>query len=199
MDPDSLFPPALKAKFYTLHKEYNKVFDPSITNYNGAAGLFDAKVNMGPVKPPQRKGHLPQYECDKLNNLQQMLDSLERLGVFKKPEEVGVTVEYLNPSFVVKNAPGDYCLVTAFPEVGRYSKSQLSILPCRYGQYATTNCVMETYHCHRSYKCILPNTLGERINEVMRRSHPIPWCQCLHTNCNGNTCQHLKQSSIQNP
>ena len=105
------------------------MFDPSITGYNGAAGPFEAKVNMGPVEPPQRKGRLPQYGRDKLNDLQQKFDDLERLGVFKRPEEVGVTVEYLNPSFLVKKASGGYRLVTAFADVGRYSKPQPSLLP----------------------------------------------------------------------
>ena len=56
-----------------------------------------------------------------------MFHDLERLGVFKRPEEV-VTVEYLN-SFLVKKASGGYRLVTAFADVGRYSKPQRSLLP----------------------------------------------------------------------
>lgn len=40
---------------------------------------------------------------------------LEQLGVFKRPEDVGILVKYLNPSFH---------LVTAFADVGRYSKPQ---------------------------------------------------------------------------
>ena len=57
---------------------------------------------MGPVEPPQRKGRLPQYARDKLVELQEKFDYLEQLGVFQRPEDVGITVEYLNPSFLVK-------------------------------------------------------------------------------------------------
>lgn len=73
---------------------------------------------MGPVEPPQRKGHLPQYARDKLVELQEKFDHLEQLGVFRRPEDVGITVEYLNPSFLVKKPNGGSRLVTAFADVG---------------------------------------------------------------------------------
>ena len=62
---------------------------------------------MGPVKPPQRKGRLPQYAPGKLIELQEKFDYLEQLTVFRRPEDVGITVEYLNLSFLVKKpCPG---------------------------------------------------------------------------------------------
>jgi hypothetical protein len=51
---------------------------------------------MGPVEPPQRKGRLPQYARDQLQELQAKFDKLEKLGVFKRQEDVNVSVEYLN-------------------------------------------------------------------------------------------------------
>ena len=76
---------------------------------------------MGPVKPPQRKGRLPQYARNKLVELQEKFDQLEELGVFKRPEDIGISIEYLNPSFVVKKQSGCYRLVTAFANVGQPS------------------------------------------------------------------------------
>ena len=67
---------------------------------------------------------LPLYAKGKLVQLQDNFDELERVGVFKKPEELGVNVEYLNPSFLVKKSNGGFRLVTAFAYVGRYSKPQ---------------------------------------------------------------------------
>ena len=104
------------------------VFTPS-TSYNGAMGPFEAVVNIGSVQPPQRKGRIPQYARDKLVELQQKFDELEMDGVFARPENVGITVEYLNPSFLVKKESGGYRLVTAFGDVGRYSKPQPSLMP----------------------------------------------------------------------
>ncbi|KAK3083239.1 hypothetical protein FSP39_017533 [Pinctada imbricata] len=96
---------------------------------NGGAGKFECHINMGPVLPPQRKGRLPQYSRDKLLALQQKCDELEALGVLKKPEDVNITVENLNPSFLVKKSNGGFRLVTAFEDVGRYSKPQPSLMP----------------------------------------------------------------------
>ena len=121
--------PEMRERFQAVHEKYDIVFDPNITGYNGASGPFEARVNMGPVEPPQRKGRLPQYARDRLVELQQKFDDLEKLGVFQKPEDIGVTVEYLNPSFLVKKANGGSRLVTAFADVGRYSKPQPSLMP----------------------------------------------------------------------
>ena len=61
--------------------------------------------------------------------LQQKMDELEAQGVFKRPEEVGVSAEYLNPSFLVNKPNGGHRLVMAFADVGQYSKPQPSLLP----------------------------------------------------------------------
>ena len=84
---------------------------------------------MGPVEPPQRKGRLPQYARNKLVELQGKLDQLEELGVIKHPKDVGISIEYLNPSFLVKKRSGGYRLVTAFADVGRYCKPRPSVMP----------------------------------------------------------------------
>ena len=84
---------------------------------------------MSPVEPLQRKGRLPQYARNKLVNLQNKFDELEKLVVFKRPENINVSVEYLYPSFLVKKSNGGYRLVTAFADVGRYSKPQPSLTP----------------------------------------------------------------------
>ncbi|KAJ8027709.1 hypothetical protein HOLleu_29738 [Holothuria leucospilota] len=54
---------------------------------------------------------------------------METLGVFARPEDVGVNVEYVNPSFLVKKSNDSFRLVTAFTDVGRYSKPQPSLMP----------------------------------------------------------------------
>ena len=65
----------------------------------------------------------------KLTELQQKFDELENLGLFRRPEDVGVSVDYLNPSFLVRKQSDGYRLVTAFADVGRYSKPQPSLMP----------------------------------------------------------------------
>ena len=129
LDPNDILPPEVKTQFRSLLSDFDHVFDPNIKGYNGAVGQFEAIVNMGPVQPPQRKGRIPQYGRDKLVELQQKFDELESIGIFKRPEEVGVVAEYLNPSFLVKKPNGGFRLVTAFADVGRYSKPQPSLMP----------------------------------------------------------------------
>ena len=128
-DPDNMLAEDMKVKFRDVTREYDAVFDTHIVGYNGAKGPLEAVVNMGPVLPPQRKGRMPLYPRDKLDILQRQFDELESMGVFKRPEDLGITVEYLNPSFLIKKPNGSYRLVTAFTDVGRYSKPQPSLMP----------------------------------------------------------------------
>ncbi|KAK3100645.1 hypothetical protein FSP39_023014 [Pinctada imbricata] len=109
--------------------DHDEVFGTSLDGYNGKAGIFQVHVNMGPVQPPQRKGRVPQYSRNQFEELQSEFNELESLGVFKRPEELGIKVEYLNPSFLVKNGSGGFRLVTSFSEVARYSKPQPSLMP----------------------------------------------------------------------
>ena len=129
LDPDNILSSSIKSEFYALIQEYEKVFDPNILGYNGAVGALEAVVNMGPCQPPQHKGRLPQYPHDKMVLLQRAMDDLETIGVLRKPEELGISVEYVNPSFLIKKPNGTYRLVTAFADVGRYTKPQPSLMP----------------------------------------------------------------------
>ena len=122
MDPDGILPPQFQTKFVQLLREFDHVFDPKFKGYNGAVRPFQAVVNMGPVPPHQRKDHVPQYARGMLQELQQNFDELESFGVFQCPEDIGVVAKYRNPSFLVKTSSGGFRLVTAFAEVGRYSK-----------------------------------------------------------------------------
>ena len=109
--------------------KFDEVFNPAISRYNGKSGNIEAVVNIGPALPPQRKGRLPQYNKDSLLDLQAKFDELESAGVFARPEDIGITVEYLNISFLVKKPSGGSRLVTSFGEVASYSKPQPSLMP----------------------------------------------------------------------
>ena len=87
VDQDNLLQPDMQSSFQSLLSDFDSVFDPTIQGYNGAIGPFEAKVNMDPVEPTQRKHRVPQYARNKLVDLQNKFDTLEKLGVFKRPEE----------------------------------------------------------------------------------------------------------------
>ena len=130
VNPDSTLTAQESQSFKQLLREFDTVFDPNYSQYNHAFGHYEAVVNMGPVQPPQRKGRVPQYSRNKLQELQNEMDRLEEMGVFAKPEQANITVEYLNPTFIVRDPKRDKSrLVTAFAEVGRYCKPQPSLMP----------------------------------------------------------------------
>ena len=95
VDPNKLPPDQFRLKFQQLLHEYERIFDPKMTGCNGAAGPFQATVNIGPVQSPQHKERILQYSRNQLEELQAMFDELEQAKVFRRPEDLGITVEYL--------------------------------------------------------------------------------------------------------
>ena len=128
LDPENSFPPDFRTKFQELHDKYDEVFNPQIPGYNDAAGSFEGKINMGHVEPPERKGRLPQYARNRLAELQDKFEKLENLGVLKYPQDVPVSVEYVNASSLITKSSGGFFLVTVFADVRRYSKPQPSLM-----------------------------------------------------------------------
>ena len=86
-------------------------------------------MNIGQTKPPTRKLHAPRYKSADQQVLQNKFDELERLGVFVRPEDVGIVVEHVSPSFLVKKPSGGHRLVTAFTTIGEYCKILPSNMP----------------------------------------------------------------------
>ena len=67
------------------------------------------------------KGKLPLYGHNDFQILQNMADELESLGVLGKPEDHGITVKHVSPSFLVKDAKsGKTRFVTAFNSLSPY-------------------------------------------------------------------------------
>ena len=130
VDPDHMLPDTIVNDFHSTHEQLSKAFDSSSRHpYNGASGPFKHVINMGSTQPPPRRGRIPQYSRDKLEDLQLEFDRLTERGVFSRPEDLGISVEYVNPSFLVKKPNGGHRLVTAFGDVGRYAKIQPTALP----------------------------------------------------------------------
>ena len=129
VDPCGMLPKSVVSEIRNVLHGFDDVFNPRFGGYNGEVGPFKEEVNMGPVQPPQRQGRLPQYSRGQTEELQHKFDELEGIGVFKRPEDVGVAVEFVNPSFLVKKPTGGFRLVTAFVDVDRYAKPQPSVGP----------------------------------------------------------------------
>ena len=185
-----------RASFRSILDEYDEVFDPYYACYNGHVGPFEAVVNMGAVQPPQRKGNLPQYARNHLVELQAKFDELETIGLFVRPDDVPVNLEYLNPSFLIKKRIGGHRLVTAFSDVGRYSKPQPSLMPdvdgtlrkiAQWQNIATTDLSNAFYQIPLSWRaCVCPLSNEHARNRDRTRGTSLP---CTRILTRGRCCR----------
>ena len=120
VDPDALLTTQQRQQFCDINARYQSVYQPNFGAYNDRSGPIRADINLGPVEPPSQKGNLPFYNQENLQILQKEADKLERLGVLAKPEDVGVHVKFVSPSFFRKKTDGSYRFVTAFNNLGQY-------------------------------------------------------------------------------
>ena len=81
VDPCQIMPPEKRKEFEMLNEEFDAIFNPTDGCYNGSMGPFKAVVNMGPTQPPERKGRLPLYPRNRLEELQDKMDDLENMGI----------------------------------------------------------------------------------------------------------------------
>ncbi len=123
IDPDGILTSTGKQAFQNLHAKYKPVFSPDIGCYNDESGKMRASINIGHVEPPTQKGRLPAYNRNNLQELQHKMDELECMGVLAKPEDLGIIVEHVSPSFLVRKPSGGTRLVTAFNNIANYAKS----------------------------------------------------------------------------
>ena len=74
INPDNLVSLAISKKVADINRMYDRVFSPDLPLYNGHSGRVECHINMGPVKPPQRKGRLPHYDRKRMILLQEHFD-----------------------------------------------------------------------------------------------------------------------------
>ena len=146
--------------------QFSSVFKDDLPGYNAAAGKCEAVVNMGPTKPPQRKGRMPLYPKTRLDELQAKFDELEAQGVFRRPQDIDVNVEYVNPSFLVVKPSGGFRLVTAFADVGRYCKPTPSKMPN----------VEETLQTIAKWSMIITTDLTKAFYQIPLSSDSLKYC-----------------------
>ena len=128
VDPGNVLVKNLREGFRQVNSKYQRVFSSDIGCYNGKSGEFNYRINMSSSLPPQRKGRVPLYNRSNLEELQSKFDELYCQGVLVRPEDVGVTAEYVSPSFLVAKPSGGHRLVTAFTELGQFAKPQPSLI-----------------------------------------------------------------------
>ena len=165
VDPDGLCTKNEKILFEDINKSYNTVFDSNFDEYNDSSGVIRANINFGKSLPPPRKGRLPFYNQANLCLLQEEADKLEKLGVLAKPEDVGVHVQYVSPSFLVKKPQGGYRFVTAFNELSQYTH----ILP------SVSSSCDEVLRKLSSWKYLVKTDLTKSFYQIQVTKSSIPY------------------------
>lgn len=101
--------------------------------------------------------------------------------MFRRPEDLKIVVEYLNPSFLVKKRNVGFRLVTTFTDVGRYSKPQPSLMPD-----VDSTALKITCWKYIIVPGVIPSPPCKEVNEVLCLGYTLQRCSCLHTLCYGN-------------
>ena len=172
LNPHKLFTNSEEGGFKDLLITYDEVFNPAITGYNGKSGKCFVEVNIGPNKPTQRKGRLPYYGKDNLVELQDKFDELQSKGILSRPQDIGITVENTNPSFLVKKQPPstDKRLVTDFSSIATFCRPTPSLLPN----------VESTLHNIASWKYLIKSDMSSAYHQIEMKKESKKYCG-VHT------------------
>ena len=165
VDPSNQLPISWRNAFKDLHITYDSVFEDVIGKYNDHSGKVRSRILMS-VNPPTRKLRVPNYCKNNLDALQDKFDNLEGHGVFARPEDVGVTVEHVSPSFLVAKRNGGHRLVTNFASLVDYVKTLPAVMPT----------VESTLRTIASWRYIVVTDLRDAFYQIPMDKGSMKWC-----------------------
>ena len=166
IDPSGQLSSQWKIAFRNLHMSYDSVFEDIIGRYNDASGRVRSRINIGSAKPPTRKNRVPTYCKNNLDALQEKFDELESEGVFARPEDVGVVVEHVSPSFLVAKRSGGHRLVTNFASLLDYCKTLPTVMPT----------VEEVLRTIAGWRYIIVTDLRDAFYQIPMDKGSMKWC-----------------------
>ena len=130
IDPDNVLKPAQRKAFEDLILKFREVFNKQPGQYNGCFGEVNNSISFTEIPPPNGKIYSPQYSEAMKVKLGEKMDALEKDGVLCCPEEIGISVEFVNPSLLVpKQEAGDYRFVTDFGALNQIIRKSPSASP----------------------------------------------------------------------
>ena len=129
VDPDNIMPIDVKQKFLEINKRFEAIFTPTAGRYNCHYGPVDNSLRFTspPVQP--NKVYQPAYSQDMKRQLELKIEELIDAGILVRPESIGVTVEFVSPSLLVKKSDGTWRLVTDFTQLNRFIAPDASSNP----------------------------------------------------------------------
>ena len=165
VDPDGQLSVKDRQSFQNINIQFDSVFSPKLGLYNDNSGPLRAHVLIGPVEPPTTKGKLPLYNQGNMQQLQIEADKLDADGILVPPETVGVQVKVVSPSFLVTKPNGDYRLVTAFNNLGRYTR-----IPPTAGKSCDA-----VLRCLSSFRYLIKTDLTKSIFQIRLAKSSMPY------------------------
>ena len=135
-DPDNQLSNSEQDLFRNINQKYSSIFSSKLGRYNGSLGDLNARIilNNNAIDPPS-------FPCkkiiqtEKLEDMKQdIMNQMEADGILVRPEDVGVTLTHVHPSFLVPkmedgNPTGEYRLVTNLQSLSPYIKPTRIPLP----------------------------------------------------------------------
>ena len=129
IDPDNVMPVADRDNFIQINKRFADRFTPTPGRYNGAWGPVDNTIRFSTPPVQTSKVVTPNYSPDMKQKLIDKMNELISAGVLIRPEELGVTVEFLSPCLLVPKGDGTWRLVTDFTQLNKIIKRHPSSNP----------------------------------------------------------------------
>ena len=172
INPDNQISNTEEKMFKELVTTYDQVFSPVNSTYNGRSGPCYVHVNIGPNLPPQRNGRVPFYGDGGLKELQDKFDDMHSRGILSRPQEIGVIIENVNPSFLVKKQPPsvDKRLVTDFKSIADYCRPSPSLMPD----------VETTLRRIASFKYLIKTDMTQAYHQIKMKKESKKFCG-VHT------------------
>ena len=130
VDPDNVMTRSEKENFIKINDRFRDRFTPTPGRYNGAWGPVDNAIRFTSTPIQTSKVATPNYSPDMKAELIKLMNELIAAGVLIRPEELGITVEFLSPCLLVpKSTPGTWRLVTDFTMLNRIISRHNSVNP----------------------------------------------------------------------
>ena len=121
IDPNDIMEPHIKQKFGELHGRYQTLFTKAPGKYTGYFGSHDTFINFSDHPAPNRKVYQPNYSEEKKVALAEKMDKLIEWGVLERPENLGITPEFVSPSMLVPKLEKDeFRFVTDFSSLNKF-------------------------------------------------------------------------------
>ena len=130
VDPQGQMPEEMRAKFHSVNERFKHIFTSTPGRYTGYYGDCDTSLQFTQPPVQTRKVAQANYDPEKKLKLAQKMDELIAAGILMRPEQVGVSAEFISPSLLVPKIEKDtWRLVTDFTHLNKFVKRCSSTSP----------------------------------------------------------------------